>query len=431
MEITNYNEFILEKQVIGLLLESQVVFSKRLLDLLGSMPKNPILTKILSLQSKDLDVLQNFVDLGTAKDTVTFTPERKVKELLGNRTLIYVRNGEGGCLLHRESNQAIFSRLNYTYEEGTSHWNPSTGTKGVILSTTQNRDRDKTYALFECTEGDDKGKKTVINKNNLSEVDDTIEKIWKTNRNSIKIGRLVRALLTVLGEKPTDAQIEDFVNKFKASYDIMNDALSRFDVVSGRKIAYWYNCDHYCDDDDGGGTLSNSCMKEVDSNYFEIYVKNPDKCRLVIMYDTKGKVGEDGKYKSSRIVGRALLWNTDQGDTVMDRVYYTNDSDVDLFKRFAFHNNWIVRRGGTSWDSATGVVSKSFSISLGEWKFDEFPYVDTFYYFNYADGKLGNSKSMVDPNNTSSNDDDDDDYDDDGRPNRNIRVLSDTDGGWN
>src|SRR5581483_11879311 len=130
--------------------------------------------------------------------------------LLSGRVIKYRRSGEGGCLLHRESNQAIFNRLGYTYEEGTSHWNPPSGTIGTIHGSTQNRDRDKTYTLFECTEGEDKGKKTVINMNNLSESDDIAEKIWKTNRNTIKIGRLARALMTVLGEKPTDAQIEDF-----------------------------------------------------------------------------------------------------------------------------------------------------------------------------------------------------------------------------
>jgi hypothetical protein len=70
--------------------------------------------------------------------------------------------------------------------------------------------------------------KTVINKEALSDHDDTLSKVWTTSRNPIRIGRLVRALYRSGSTTISDSEIEKFVNDYKATIDIINDAFSRF-----------------------------------------------------------------------------------------------------------------------------------------------------------------------------------------------------------
>jgi hypothetical protein len=158
----------------------------------------------------------------------------------------------------------------------------------------------------------------------------------------MKIGRLVRAILQSAKITFTDKDIEDFTNKWKATYDFAADALKQFDVVKGGDIAKWYDSTNY---KRGGGTLNNSCMAKMDSETFNIYTENTQ-VSLVILYDDEGKL-TDGKYTSDKIKGRALLWDAFlNGNEIqfMDRIYTTHDSDVELFKQFAEKNNWWWKR---------------------------------------------------------------------------------------
>jgi len=407
MKLTGYNEFILENQIAELLVESQIVYSQKFLNLLNTMGRTPIVPKLLTLQSQDKEIQQNYIDVGGAKDTVTFTPERKVRELTGNRNIVYVRQGTGGCLSHMSRNRFIFGRLGYTPEGGyitdetqSPHYKPQEGEVGKIVATTQGiKAPIQTYVLFECTEGANKGKQCVINRRKLNERDDTFSQIWTTQRNSIKVGRLARALITLLGETVTDAQVEDFVNKYKSAYDVMNDAFSRFDIVEGNKIAYWYNYERY--EDENEGVLGSSCMKNASSSWLKIYTKNPEQCKLVILYSDAGSI-VDGKFKSEKIRGRAILWKTDQGDMFMERIYTKDDSDVDLYKQFCFHNGWWCRtrqQYGTEFQVENGHQTKTaqYVVTLAECDFNHYPFVDSLCYLNTSTKKISNVRSLVSP----------------------------------
>ncbi len=227
--------------------------------------------------------------------------------------------------------------------------------------------------------------------------DDRWNKIWTQSRNPIRVGRIIRSILNTAKVEYTDKEIEDFVNLYKSTYDIMNDAFLKFDVVKGDDISYWYNHENYESMD---STLGSSCMAEVDSSFFDIYVKNPDVCSLVILYSDNGSL-RDNKWKSNKIKGRALLWKTDQGDMFMDRIYYNNDSDVTLFQQYSDRNNWYHKKNQNSeyeFTAIRGNESKKpkYTISLSESEFKSYPYVDTLTYLNFSTKKLSNYSREID-----------------------------------
>ena len=94
-------------------------------------------------------------------------------------------------------------------------------------------------------------------------------------------------------------------------------------MVQGESIAYWYNYKNYLD---RSGSLGNSCMSNVDDEYFDIYMSNSDVCKLLILKSQENP---------NKIVGRALLWTLTGGEKYLDRIYTIKDSDIELFKDYA------------------------------------------------------------------------------------------------
>ena len=98
-------------------------------------------------------------------------------------------------------------------------------------------------------------------------------------------------------------------------------------------------------------------------------------------------------------MGRALLWKLDDGEMFMDRIYTINDSDVELFKKFAERNDWWYKRRQDSsnkfiidkgTDSKTNPILKT---KLKNWD-DEYPYVDSLTYFDSETGYISTHREF-------------------------------------
>ena len=392
MNLLKYGDYITEKVLYDLILESKVIYSKKFINYLNKMKSNEIAKKLISLYNNDINVQHNYIDVGDGQDVVSFTPDRKAREIEQEKAgEVYRVTDEERYLTNSSANDRIYELLGYEKKEGV--WSPQYGTLGVIVKEVVSPRSGKVYVWFKGIDEWD-GQETVLNKEALepSEGSSTY-KIWKTSRNNIKIGRLVRAILTASGEKFTDKEIEDFVNQYKATYDLMANALIRFDVVSGSDIAYWYNSKNYADEE--AGTLGNSCMANVDDEYFDIYCENPEVCQLVILFDENGEM-VDGGYRSSKIVGRCLLWTDSTGRKLMDRIYTNKDSDVELFKEYGKKNGFWWKKQQDSdniYTMQNGTESKdsgTIIIKLKKTSFDSYPYLDTFFYLNMRDKYLTN-----------------------------------------
>jgi hypothetical protein len=402
MDFLKYNEYLLEKQIYDLLLESKVVFSKKFLHLLQSIvklsPQNKIAPKLIEIYSKDYDVVQNYIDLTDEKDSVTFTPDRKVKELLGDASKeeIYKVTNSGRYLTHSSSNNRIFDLLNYEKPDG-EPWAPEVGVRGKVLGEVVSPVSSKIFVIFESEDG---SKKTVLNKEAIELDGPSDDVIWNSSRTNIKIGRLTRALLRSAGIEFTDRDIEQFTNAFKSTFDYLSDKLKQFSLVKGEKIKYWYWHEKY---ESGRGTMNNSCMAEVDEDYFDIYSNNSN-CSLLILYSDDGQVTEEG-YKSSTIKGRALVWNCEvngQKETFMDRIYTVRDSDVDLFKQYATSKGWWHKKFqdmDQECDLVRGSESKSqptIVVHLEQSRCNQYPYCDTLSYVYLSDNIMCNSPELDD-----------------------------------
>jgi len=409
MKVFKYQDFLNESKIEELLLESKVVFSKKFLNLLNRMRTNKLASDLLNIYSKDYNVQHNYIDITDNKEEVSFTPDRKVQELTTGRPEVY-KVGTRRQLTHGDSNNSLFTQLGY--DKSQEYWTPNDGQKGLIKSEVVSPTSGKVFVLFEELTDEEEKRYAVLNKDCLSLSDFDDSGIWKTSRNPIRIGRLVRPLLRTAGITVTDREVEEFTNMWKATYDFAADVLKQFDVVKGINIAKWYYYENYVD---GGGTLNNSCMAEVDSDYFEIYTSNKQ-VSLVILYDDNGQV-EDGKYTSTKIKGRAILWNAEingQKEMFMDRIYTTFDSDTDLFKQFAQKNGWFYKdsQSMTPRENVSNGVSKSrpeIIVKLDNADCDYYPYCDTMCFCFPSSNELRNTQ------------DDDDDS---------MRVLRSTEGEW-
>jgi len=247
MSILRYNDYISEKMAYEMILESKVVYSKKFINLLSKMKSNKLAKELLNLYSKEVDTLtQNYIDITDEKDAVSFTPDRKVKELTKDKPETWKVTDSQRYLTKSDRNNKIFEALGYDKAKYEC-WAPQTDTVGLILSETVSRSSGKIYVMFQEYTTTGEPRIGVMNKEGLELSDGEDMRIWSTSRNPIKIGRLVRAILNAAKITFVDKDIEDFTNTYKATYDFAKDALRQFDIVKGDKIAYWYSQDNYVD----------------------------------------------------------------------------------------------------------------------------------------------------------------------------------------
>jgi hypothetical protein len=216
----------------------------------------------------------------------------------------------------------------------------------------------------------------------------TLDKIERTQTQRLKIGKLIKKIVPTVSDKDLE-NLVNLLKTYKTGYEIK--------VVEGDEIARYYSKDNCLN----SGTLGNSCMagKGGDIKHiFDIYTKNPQSVKLVVMLD-----------KSGTCVARALLWKIDElfpsygtdnlfkGVKVndfhfMDRVYFAHD----WMERYMF--NWAQKQNipfkyGSKMSYKDGYVAiPSVIIKLKPIAYRNFPYIDTFSYYNVKNATLSNHK---------------------------------------
>jgi hypothetical protein len=207
----------------------------------------------------------------------------------------------------------------------------------------------------------------------------------KMGRNSIKIGKFINKTLK---GKYNSNQIEKYINEFKS---ISGESESKFEIVSGKEIEFWYDSSNYYPKP--ASSLWQSCMVDK-KGIFDIYVNNPQSCRLLIL-----------KTKNNKLIGRALVWKIDniedqwgrhlEAEYFMDRVYSIEDYQVNKFTNFAKEKGWAFRHlnnagywGEIQYDGNTHSVKMSVAVKKKEYR--KYPYLDTFVRYDSTKGLLHN-----------------------------------------
>jgi hypothetical protein len=186
---------------------------------------------------------------------------------------------------------------------------------------------------------------------------------WTKARTDIGIGRWVRRIFIEVHKSTIlESKIEEFVNLYKAAID--GEDLTNFELISGEDIKKWYLKDNY---ERERGQLGNSCMRYRScQDFFDIYVKNPEVCQLLILKPDDDK---------DKIKGRALVWKLTDGEYYMDRIYTINDSDKILFQDYA-----RINKIKNSFDNNSG--NSQLIVKLGDYTYQKYPYMDTFVVYN-------------------------------------------------
>lgn len=222
---------------------------------------------------------------------------------------------------------------------------------------------------------------------------------WTQSRNPIKIGRFIRQ---VFPGKYSDVDIEKFVNEFKSSDE---KDLQKFIIAEGKDIETYYWHENY---KEMAGDLGRSCMARK-KKYFDIYVQNPQVCRLLVLL-------EDGK-----VIGRSLIWKLEKNNVdgnieyFMDRQYTIEQSDVVKFTNYAKENGWAYKTYNNhhSYSNITysgKEMNCDMVVKLVQKSFDSYPYMDTFKRFDPATGELFNDMEKDDHEGQYILDDTDGDY---------------------
>jgi len=206
---------------------------------------------------------------------------------------------------------------------------------------------------------------------------------WTQSRNPIKIGKLIRKIFP---GKYSDVDIEKFVNEFKSSSE--KDA-EKFILVEGEDIDKYYWYESYREEK---GDLGRSCMSRK-KNLFDIYVKNPDVCKLLVLLE------------NDKVIGRSLIWkifsNNKSNDIeyFMDRQYTIEQSDVVKFQKYASNKGWAYKTYNNHYSfSKITFNGEEFYcdiiVKVDPEDYEYYPYMDTFRRYNFITGELFNDDDI-------------------------------------
>lgn len=201
---------------------------------------------------------------------------------------------------------------------------------------------------------------------------------WETGRTEMAIGRWTRKVFTDILQKSlsstvlNNSELEEFVNQYKATYDYFNNI--KLELVEGEEIRHWYCEFNY---ENQRGQLGNSCMRQVQKySFFDIYVYNPDVCKLLIL---------KSESDNTKIKGRALIWKLTDGSYYQDRVYTNNESDRKIFENWAREKNMRYHWSDSGYN---------MTVQLGNYTYLKYPYMDTFVAYNPTTNQLKNDEDL-------------------------------------
>jgi hypothetical protein len=328
--LNKYNDFILEK----LLMESVIHFAPPFRKNLGKIKDEPIAKKLLDIERDNIKPDITFVNLDK-EGYVSFTTMKNAKKILSTQFKMPEDRMENILDNDEEIGDDIWKL--HTLEYNLRHYSPLNG-------------------MGEIGQGDP----------------------YEKARNPVKLGRFVNNILP--GEF-TAKEVEDFVNKFKAALEQSGE---KFIEVSGEEIGDYYDHKKYAK---MSGTLGSSCMAKQESSIFQIYMDNPEVCRMLVLLE------------DDLVIGRALIWKLETSDNAaeyfLDRQYTIKESDVEKFRKYAIENGWSYKTynnhtnlGSVTYNDESKTIKMTVKVKKNN--YDEFPYVDTFRRYDPNTGILYN-----------------------------------------
>jgi len=372
------------------IVKKKLTYSTRFGELLNTISeKSPIVKKLINSEVPETFNF-NYIDITDNNDVLTFIRNNRVEQIKEEKT-IYINLSAKGF----QKKPSIFRKLKFKTDEkgnfliGTPEDRklrqkqidegveekdlkklvPAKGLQGKVGGYCPHPDFEAHPNTILCKFIDEKGNEYLVSKANLKEQFSEQEFYKGSGRVEVKVGKFFQSLFLELKIDVKDKEIEDLVNNFKTTMDILKDQLKLFRIIEGKDIKeIGYQRNNYAKN---AGTLSQSCMTNGDDNgtrSCDLYVKNPESVRLIVLKDIKDE---------NKIRGRALLWKSDEGEYYMDRVYTQEPALEGLFRELAkkagylSHFDWQKREYN----------DKKFNITLKN-KYNGNPFLDSMDYVN-------------------------------------------------
>jgi hypothetical protein len=229
---------------------------------------------------------------------------------------------------------------------------------------------------FIDTESDLKDITTIY----LSEKPDEINYKRKNRElnlaDKMKIGKFVKKI----NNKYDPTAIEKFVTIYKSIY---LEKESKPIIIQGEELRKVFLIKNIAAE---VGDYATNCMRyESTQKFLDIFVENPEVISAVVL------INEDNK-----ILSRALLWKTNEGTIVMDRVYAVDPGWKRVLHNWANEQGYYYRAKDDTKPFNSDIfihngteIIKQFSITLKNYNFPTYPYIDTFFYLD-TEGVLYN-----------------------------------------
>lgn len=333
----------------------ELVLSTRLIKILKEI-NHKISKELLSIatyQNAEANYKVTFVDLAVDSNKLTFISSNKVPDLID----LPIIHGD----YHREFDTNPDGTKSFSggyYDYIPTFKNPFISDLGHVLDLHDPQFKAKEHSVWKK------------NRAKIS-VQRFINKIWP-NRFPINHTRVEADKMKILDD------IESFGNMFIATVEAHS---KQFQLKKGKDIAYFYKGSNYAKI---SGNLGSSCMRQDNmTSYFNIYVNNPDKVQMLVLFP------EDEREK---IIGRAVVWKLDgecEGRYFMDRIYVANDSDQYMFIEYAKSKGWLYKVSQSHGSNYDIVDSKNnekkkrhLSVDLEKINHQYYPYMDTMQYYN-------------------------------------------------
>jgi hypothetical protein len=267
-----------------------------------------------------------------------------------------------------------------------------------MLSFSRQAEIEKMYPnLFDVLQSDiDSGYKREVGLVKINLLPSQIQKIENSQGGRLKIGKLIKKIVP----DAADHTIEKLVNllkSYKSGFEIK--------VVEGDEIEKYYKKES-CQP---GGSLGNSCMagKSAEFKYiFDIYTKNPQVVKLVVVLDNRGmcvsrallwKVSEllpyyntEKFYSNMKNFKEEGLFNVEGEYQFLDRVYFVRDWHEQMIFNWAKEKG-IAHKWGSQmrWNGQVTSVPNC-KIRLNKIAYRNFPYLDTFKYYDVKSATISN-----------------------------------------
>jgi len=196
---------------------------------------------------------------------------------------------------------------------------------------------------------------STLDQQKISYATKTHHKYLTKYRTTTTFGRYIRRKHYDLARYISDRLLESFTSEVMTKIINLKDIMT---ILSGHEITKAYY------DMVGGHT----CMTEHKAKFVRIYAENPEKVQLLVLNNCKA---------------RALLWTTDNGVKLIDRIYPNGGQHINLYQKWAKENNAFVREHHSIPNKKEIFFidnTEKHMITLRSPSHNIYPYMDTFRY---------------------------------------------------